>query len=296
MTRHVPTYELYGETSGKEPDFWLHCETIPSRSSLHHWEIKLHRHASFFQILYIDAGAGDAIFGERSHAIQPPAVVTIPPGFEHGFRFSRDIDGLVITMLSANLSHLPGDRSRLGEWLAAPRLTALDPQDPDAAYLMQSLRRLGDEYRNNRSGRSELLASYAALALQLTARISYQEDISQFPSDKNERRMEQLTGLIEQHFRSHRPASFYAREIGISPTHLNRIVRSMTGKTAHDLIAGKLVDAAKRELIFTLASVQEVSHRLGFADPAYFSRFFLKHAGETPKDWRKREKNRLERG
>ncbi len=295
MTRHVPTYELYGETSGKEPDFWLHCETIPSRSSLHHWEIKLHRHASFFQILYIDAGAADAIFGERSHAIQPPAVVTIPPGFDHGFRFSRDIDGLVITMLSANLSHLPGDRSRLGEWLAAPHLTVLDPQDPDAAYLMQSLRRLGDEYRYNRSGRSELLASYAALALRLTARISHQEDISQFPADENERRMEQLAGLIEQHFRSHRPASFYAREIGISPTHLNRIVRSMTGKTAHDLIAGKLVDAAKRELIFTLASVQEVSHRLGFADPAYFSRFFLKHAGETPKDWRKREKNRLER-
>ena len=37
MTRYVPTYELYGETSGKEPDFWLHCETIPSRSSLHQW-------------------------------------------------------------------------------------------------------------------------------------------------------------------------------------------------------------------------------------------------------------------
>lgn len=295
MTRHVPTYELYGETSGKEPDFWLHCETIPSRSSLHHWEIKLHRHASFFQILYIDAGAGDAIFGERSQSIQPPAVVTVPLGLEHGFRFSKDIDGLVITMLSANLSHLPGDRSRLGEWLAAPHLIALDPDDPDAAYLMQSLRRLGDEYRSNRSGRSELLASYAALALRLTARISYQEDISQFPTDENERRMEHLTGLIQQHFRSHRPASFYAREIGISPTHLNRIVRSMTGKTAHDLIAGKLVDEAKRELVFTLANVQEVSYRLGFADPAYFSRFFLKHAGETPKDWRKRAKNRLER-
>jgi len=295
MTRHVPTYELYGETSGKEPDFWLHCETIPSRSSLHHWEIKLHRHESFFQILYIDAGTGDAIFGDRTYAIQPPAVVTVPPGLDHGFRFSKDIDGLVITMLSANLSHLPGDRGRLGEWLAMPHLIALDPGDPDAAYLTQSLRRLGEEYRNSRSGRSELLASYVALALRLTARISYQEDVSQFPADENERRTERLTGLIQQHFRSHRPASFYAREIGVSPTHLNRIVRSMTGRTVHDLIAGKLVDEARRELVFTLASVQEISYRLGFADPAYFSRFFLKHAGETPKDWRKREKNRLER-
>lgn len=295
MTRHAPTYELYGETSGNEPDFWLHCETIPSRSSLHHWEIKLHRHASFFQILYIDIGAGDAIFGEQSHAIQPPAVVTVPPGLDHGFRFSRDIDGLVITMLSANLSHLPGDRSRLGEWLAVPHLIPLDPEDPDAAYVMQSLKRLGQEYINNLSGRSELLASYVSLALRLTARISHQEDVSQFPADENERRMEQLNGLIQRHFRSHKPASFYAREIGVSPTHLNRIVRSMTGKTVHDLIVDKLVDEAKRELLFTLASMQEISYRLGFADPAYFSRFFLRHARATPKDWRKSEKNRLER-
>ena len=295
MTRHVPTYGLYGETSGNEPGFWLHCETIPSRSSLHHWEIKLHRHTSFFQILYIDVGAGDAIFGEQSHAIQPPAVVTVPPGLDHGFRFSRDIDGLVITMLSANLSHLPGDRGRFGEWLAVPHLIPLDPEDADAAYVMQSLKRLGEEYSNNLSGRSELLASYVSLALRLTARISHQEDASQFAADENERRMEQLNGLIQRHFRSHKPASFYAREIGVSPTHLNRIVRSMMGKTAHDLIAGKLVDEAKRELLFTLASMQEISYRLGFADPAYFSRFFLKHTGATPKDWRKREKNRLER-
>ena len=102
-------------------------------------------------------------------------------------------------------------------------------------------------------------------------------------------------GLIQHHFRSHKPASFYAKEIGVSPTHLNRIVRSMTGGTAHDLIAGKLIEEAKRELLFTLASVQEISFRLGFADPAYFSRFFLKHAGATPKDWRKSEKSRLER-
>ncbi|TXI10768.1 MAG: AraC family transcriptional regulator, partial [Rhizobium sp.] len=52
MTRNVPTYELYGENSGGNPDFWLHCETISSRSSLHHWEIRPHRHDNFFQILY----------------------------------------------------------------------------------------------------------------------------------------------------------------------------------------------------------------------------------------------------
>ncbi|ABC92200.1 transcriptional regulator protein, AraC family [Rhizobium etli CFN 42] len=295
MSRHIPTYELYGENTGRSPEFWLHCETIRSRSSLHHWEIRLHRHESFFQILYIEAGSGDAIFGKRSHAIRPPAVITVPPGLDHGFRFSRDIDGLVITILRSHLSHPPGERSHLGEWLAMPRLTPLDPDNAEAAYVMQTLRRLGDEFENRRGGRNEVLAAYVGLALRLTARISHEGHAQELPSNENERRMVMLDELIQQHFRSHRPASFYAKELGVSSTHLTRIVRSMTGNTPHELIAGKLIEEAKRQLVFTIGSVQEIGFRLGFADPAYFSRFFLKYTGETPRIWRTNEKARLER-
>ncbi|MBX5047566.1 helix-turn-helix domain-containing protein [Rhizobium lentis] len=294
MSKHVPTYELYGENTGRSPEFWLHCETIRSRSSLHQWEIRLHRHESFFQILYIGAGSGDAIFGETSHAIHPPAVVTVPPGLNHGFRFSRDIDGLVITILRSHLSHPPGERSPLGEWLATPHLTRLDPDNAEAAYVMQTLRRLGDEFENRRSGRNEMLAAYVGLVLRLTARVSDEANAQEPPLNESERRMGILNELIQQHYRSHRPASFYARELGVSPTHLTRIVRSMTGSTPHELLAGKLIEEAKRQLVFTLGSVQEIGFRLGFADPAYFSRFFLKYTGETPRVWRMKEKVRLE--
>lgn len=290
MPKLVPTYELYGENTGKELDFWLHCETIRSRSSQHQWEIKLHRHASFFQILYIEAGSGDAMFGHAKAAIYPPAVLTIPPGVNHGFRFSRDIEGLVITVLTSQLPQPLGDRGRLGEWLATPHPTTLDPQDIDAAYLMQSLNRLGEEFEQRRAGRSELLLSYISLALQLTARISENTNATKFASNPNERRMELVSGLVQQHFRSHQPASFYAGALGISQAHLNRIVRSKTGHTMHELIANKLVDEAKRELLFTLASVQEIAFRLGFTEPGYFSRFFSKHTGVTPRDWRQSAK------
>lgn len=292
MSRHVPTYELYGENTGREPDFWLHCETIRSRSSLHQWEIRLHRHESFFQILYIEAGSGDAIFGEKSHAIHPPAIITVPPGLNHGFRFSRDIDGFVITIMKSHLSHRPGERSHLGEWLATPHLTPLDADNAEAAHVMQTLRRLGDEFENRRSGRNEVLAAYVSLALRLTARISREGNAQELPSNENAQRMEMLNELIQQHFRSHKPASFYAREIGVSPTHLTRIVRSMTGNTPHEMIAGKLIEEAKRQLVFTLASVQEIGFRLRFCRSRLFLALLpqiyrrnaagLAHEGEGP--------------
>ncbi|MQB41421.1 helix-turn-helix domain-containing protein [Rhizobium sp. ICMP 5592] len=293
MSRPVPTYELYGENTGRKPDFWLHCETIPSRSSLHHWEIRPHRHESFFQILYIDAGSGDAVFDGESHAIVPPAVITVPPRLNHGFRFSRDIDGFVITILISHLKTSPGDRSRLGEWLAKPHLTRLDMENEDAAHVAGTLRRLGEEFANRRSGRNDLLEAYLTSALLLTARLSQQEEEGQGASDESERRMEILHSLIQRHFRSHKPAAFYAEALGISSTHLNRIVRGKTGYGAHELIARKLIDEAKRELVFTFGSVQEIGYRLGFADPAYFSRFFLKQTGETPRTWRIAERARL---
>lgn len=293
MTKNVPTYELYGENTGLKPDFWLHCETIPSRSSLHHWEIRPHRHESFFQILYIDAGSGDAVFDGVSHTISPPAVITVPPHLNHGFRFSRDIDGFVITVLISHLKTSPGDRSRLGAWLAEPHLTLLDTADADAAYVASSLRRLGEEFANHRNGRSDLLEAYLTSALLLTARIAQKADEGASAGDESERRMEMLQGLIQHHFRSHKPAAFYAEALGISPAHLSRIVRSKTGHGAHELITRKLLDEAKRELVFTFASVQEISFRLGFADPAYFSRFFVKQTGETPRAWRIAERKRL---
>ncbi|POO49370.1 AraC family transcriptional regulator [Agrobacterium rosae] len=291
VMQSVPTYMLYGENARKEPDFWVHCETIQSRSSRHGWEIRLHRHESFFQILYLESGSGDAMFGDGIVPILPPAVVSVPVGFNHGFRFSRDVRGLVLTVLNTHLGHGPGERSGL---LLVPLVTRLDIGQADGAYVAQTLTRLADEFDNRRLGRGNLLAAYISSTLQLLTRISSAQTAEQpFRSDKASR-IEALRALIQQHFRAHKPVAFYARSLDVSLTHLNRIVRSALGCTAHDLIAEKLMEESKAQLLFSVAPVSEIAAHLGFADPAYFSRFFLSRAGEPPRVWRLREQARLE--
>ncbi|KXF75413.1 AraC family transcriptional regulator [Paramesorhizobium deserti] len=294
MTRHIPTYDLYGEKPGKKSEFWLHCETIPSRSSLHHWEIGAHRHESFFQILYIQAGSAEALFGGETHVVSPPAIVTVPPGATHGFRFSTDIEGLVITIVTAQLGVSPGERSQLGQWLSAPRLTPLAEGDDDSAYAVKTLERLDRECEGGRAGNNGLIKAYLTTILTLAARISAAggEEAKQ-ETGENERRVERLNGLIHRHYQSHKTASFYARELGMSLTHLNRVVREATGLSTHRLIARRLVEEAKRDLVFTLTSVQGISFRLGFSDPAYFSRFFLRETGMTPRAYRNAEQDKL---
>jgi len=293
QARPIPTYELYGEEDAAGSRFWVHCETIPARSALHHWEIGLHRHEQYFQILLITGGSGDAVFGSEIVRFEPNSVVTVPPAVGHGFRFSPDIDGYVFTFLASRLPVRPGEPGALGHFLSTPQVTRLEPGVEDGALIQTCLQRVAREWEGRLSGRTVLMETGLATALALTARIATQELSEADPANDNDRRIEAFSTLLHREIRNHRPATFYATALGITPTHLNRVLKAKTGFGTQELIARRLIEEAQRELIFTPGSVKEVAFRLGFSDPAYFSRFFSRQTGSTPREWREREQVRL---
>ncbi|WP_244618725.1 helix-turn-helix domain-containing protein [Rhizobium sp. 18065] len=289
----IPTYELYGEDEPASARFWVHCETIPARSSQYHWEIGLHRHDHFFQILLVTGGSGDALFGNDIVRFEPCAVLTVPPGIHHGFRFSPDIDGHVLTFLASRLPARPGEPNQLGAFLSSARVTQLDDRQADSGLIRESILRLCDEWQERRSGRAIMMEACLATALTLAARLAGQDAGDAETTDENDRRMEVLNAMMHREVKNHRAASFYAKALGISPTHLNRVVKDKAGVSTQELLMRRLLEEAQRELLFAPGSIQEVAFRLGFADPAYFSRFFTRQTGSTPRAWRLREQQRL---
>ncbi len=108
-----------------------------------------------------------------------------------------------------------------------------------------------------------------------------------------EQRFERLLSLIARHIREPQKAGFYARKLGLSETHLNRLVRSVSGLSLQRLIAKRQIEIAQQELVFTVSSVQMIAEGLGFADPAYFNRFFRRETGMTPRAWRLAEQRKM---
>jgi len=53
-----------------------------------------------------------------------------------------------------------------------------------------------------------------------------------------------------------------------------------------DLINARVLHEAQRDLIYTHLPIKQLAANLGFDDDAYFSRFFRKHTGITPTDFR----------
>ncbi|WP_377298075.1 helix-turn-helix domain-containing protein [Rhizobium sp. SGZ-381] len=285
----IPTYRLYGEQPADPREFWVHCETIVSRSSGYRFEIGLHRHESFLQFLYIRNGSGDALLPSGTVVLKPPCVIAVPPGPVHGFRFSQDIDGLVLTLVPERMgADLAGPQNPLSDAM----VIALSPESADTAYLEATFFRIAAEYEAQRPARDELLEAHVATVILMLGRLLAPSPRDSVP-DLALRRVRALKELILSHHREQLTVETYARMLGITSTHLNRVVKEVTGKTAHDLIMDRSIEEARRALVFTGHSIQHIAESLGYSDPAYFSRCFRRCTGQTPRGFRDEERQRL---
>ncbi len=292
MANAVPSYRLYREKSGESGDFWIHSETIPERTHLHNWEISRHRHDSFFQIFLLTAGSGEIVGANDLRHFEAPCVLFIPAGAVHGFRFSREIDGLVLTALGDRLASLAAADRRIAAFATTSQVVSLRPKDDNAGLLIESVGRLHVELHGRAAGRLLLLEPLMTAAIVALVRAGTLST-AQGDASATEDRIETLTTLIAAHCREHRPVTFYAQSIGVSAAHLNRLARTATGLSVQELAARQLMEAARRDLIFTPTPVQAIAYSLGFADPAYFNRFFRRHAGQTPGTFREVERRKL---
>ena len=93
--------------------------------------------------------------------------------------------------------------------------------------------------------------------------------------------------LVEQHFLTVRKVSAYADMLHMGPGYLNDVVKERTGSPPSALIYERVIMEAKALLIQTESSVSEVAYQLGFYDSSYFCRFYKKHTGLSPQQFRK---------
>ena len=80
-----------------------------------------------------------------------------------------------------------------------------------------------------------------------------------------------------------------ALAIGVSENYLGRIFHSELGLSPREYLSRLRIHAAKQLLTSTRESITTVAGRVGFEDPAYFSRVFHKLVGESPHTYRQRE-------
>jgi AraC family transcriptional activator of pobA len=286
----LPLFHLYGDPPDDQAFDFIHVETIASRSSVHDWLIRAHRHRNLFQILVIETGGGDMTFEAATLPFTAPAAILVPPTIAHGFRFiAKETDGWVVSF-TEDVATALGERS--GEALKRLRALAADPVIPlDGTSETKRLSALCADLQQEsflaregfRLAMRGLLALIAIEVARLAASRARTGAVTLAAADAT---VEALRKLVDEHFRKERLISFYAERLAMTTDRLNDHVKRVSGVTAGHLIRQRVLTEAKRALVFTGQPIQEISHDLAFADPSHFARFFRKQTGMTPQEFR----------
>ena len=112
----------------------------------------------------------------------------------------------------------------------------------------------------------------------------------QMPAGESTTRQTELfqrfAALVHEYCSQEREVSFYADRLCISARYLSTIVRSVAHTSAKEFIDRSVMLEIRMMLRSTDLSVQEIAYRLKFPDQSYLGRFFKKHAGESPTEYR----------
>lgn len=78
--------------------------------------------------------------------------------------------------------------------------------------------------------------------------------------------------------------------VSISGSTLRRIFKKETGKTIYEFVNERKMQYAAHLLVTTIEPISEISYRLGYESPSYFSKQFRQNYGVSPKVYRKNSK------
>lgn len=280
--KEVPVFKLYGETVNWSTPDLLHMESIPERSGPHDWHIHPHQHADLVQVLYVQHGQATLEIEDHELSFRQPALQVVPPLCVHGFRFSEDVRGFV---LSLALPMVEASAQSLGtRLLTVPHCHLLKPEDH--VFMSSLFDRLWVDYQGREEGRDAMLSSLVKVLLIWLHRGERKQSGIRTSHDRGEEYVSGFLELLEKHFREHWPIERYATQLGISAPHLNSLCRRLCHQSALQVVHQRLVLEAKRCLVYTSMTVSELSDSLGFTEPAYFSRFFKRYTGLPPRDFR----------
>jgi len=290
-SRVIPNYDLYGDQASPRWNHSFNFEWIPQRSAIYQWVIHPHRHEAFAQVLYLTAGKVDFLIDDRHLQAHAPCLLVIPAGHVHGFRFSSDVQGPVVTAPQRALESVAS--VAMPDLLATvrqPRLIPLQDEMRHVDQLMPLFLALEQESRIQASGH---MAAGTALLLALLVQVhrivealEAGADKVHQPAPRRARQIEKFRALVDRHFREHWPLQRYAEQLGVTAGQLSRRCREVLGLSGLDVINARLLHEAQRDLVYTHLPIKQLAAELGFEDDAYFSRFFRKHLGVSPTAFR----------
>lgn len=284
----IPNYVLYGDKDDKIFPDYLHIESIRSRSIHNSWNFRPHQHHNLHQFFYISKGGGTVLIDKIDYELNDNQIISIPPLTIHGFKFSPNTEGWVLTLPQQSLQNIIKEVTYLIKPISQTLIhNCINEQiQKEFLYIFKSI---SDIHSKVQPIRDYKLQCYTNLLISKVADVfPFIEGLNQNISDQKQNLIQEFQNKINENYKQRLSVTQYAKSLNITATHLNRVCKSVLNISPSNLIDERTILEAKRLLSYTAMTISEISYELGFCDSAHFSKFFSTHAQQKPSEFRKK--------
>lgn len=253
-------------------------------------QLDMPHYVEFYLIIYITRGTGAHYIDFKPYRYNKGSIIFVSRGQVHAFDVRSDVDGFVILFtddfLSKHMIH-SDILSMYGLYNYDLHEPIIQPEETDEEIFRKTVDEMYWEYLlSNNFAKEEILHLLLRLLLLRVERIKR----ILIPKEMNTEWFDTFSDFknhLEKKFAETRTAKDYAGMMGISYNYLNTACKSITGNTAKAFIDRFIILEAKRRLATSDISVKELTYALGFDEPTNFLKYFKKHTGQSPLQFKK---------
>ena len=281
MKNSIPRYTFYKHKYGSELLVDVvelkYVKKFLTKSTVHT--------LNYYDITFITEGKGAFAVDNQTYEAIPCDVLFSKPGEIRNWDIHHIINGYALIFEEEFVQHLSFFQIESSSSL-------LHLSDELYTRILETLHDIKMEIDSYQQGDVHVLRALLYEVLMLLDR-AYLKMISMEEGRSREvfnNHVSKFMNLVATHAKEQHSVQYYADKLCITPNYLNEMITSTMGFSAKQYIQGKVMEEAKRLLVYTDFPIADIAFELCFSTVSYFIRSFRQHTGETPLLYRKAHK------
>lgn len=287
---NIKNIVIYGEEIQIFDPYFVFIEKLEWDKAKHNGFVLPHLHSNLYQIIIMQSGTIELLYNDNTVRLNERSLVLIPEYCVHSFKFIAQTTGWSLSfsqlIFEKLMEHIPSLLS------LTDKIVHLNNQADSAQFqfLLQLCKILHSEVQSNTKESILMKSSLIDSVLILTERLikeSFKEKRYQPDESIELQYVYKFKRSLRSKISMSKKLIDYALELNISPTHLNRVCKKVTGDSASKVMQETVIMESKKLLLYTNLNISEIAFKLHFKSTSHFSKYFKKYAGINPKKFKK---------